>query len=258
MTTKSEPTLAQPVVPARPAANGVPVDPDPMPIIAIDLPVMYEDEGQDEIGESEPHTDADHILSLSISAHLESRPEYRLFSNLNVYYHRVDRWAYVSPDLMVVKPPKPLTARLRSYRIGVHGPAPVLVVEVLSRRSFQQQDLSNKPVIYSQLGVAEYILADTTGEFLEQRLQLRRLREDGSWAEEQGANGGVTSQLGFRIAIEDDSRLRVLDAATGRRYLRPDEAQRAVDETAEARRIAEQRVKELEAELTRLRGKSTD
>jgi Uma2 family endonuclease len=269
MATNVEPTLKPPSTTTVSIANGFPVVHTPMPVIAVDVPVMYEDEGQDETGESDPHTDADHILRLGIIAHLHSRSELRVYSNLNVYYHSVDRWAYVSPDLMVVKPTQPMHEPVSSYRIGSHGPGPILAIEILSRRSFQQQDLTNKPLIYSDLGVAEYILTDTTGEFLERRLLLRRLQQDGSWADEQDADGGVSSQLGFRIVLEDDGRLRVIEATTGKRYIRPDEAQEELDAArgaadsarataeaeAEGRRLAEERAKALEAELARLRGK---
>jgi Uma2 family endonuclease len=276
MATNVESTGPIPVPAPLPATNGVPVDLDPMPIIAVDMPVMYEDEGQDEMGESEPHTEADYILTLGIMAHLQSRPDLRVFSNLNVYYHRIDRWAYVSPDVMVVQPFNPLPKKVRSYRIGVIGPPPLLTIEILSQRSSQQQDLSNKPIIYSQLGVAEYILVDSTGEFLEQHLLLRRLQDDGNWADEKDSDGGVTSRLGFRILLEDDGYLRVVEAATGKRYVRPMEAQESLDSAsataeaaradadaaraaaeaeAKARREAEDRAKALEAELARLRGK---
>ena len=65
-------------------------------------------------------------------------------------------WISREPSDFVPALPRPLPARIRSYRIGQHGPPPVLAIEVLSRRSFQQQDLTNKPVLYAQLGVAEY------------------------------------------------------------------------------------------------------
>jgi Uma2 family endonuclease len=234
---------------------------DPMPIIAIDLPVMYEDEGQSELGESEPHTIAEHILRPAMAAHLRSWPEYRVFSNLDVYYHPVDSRAYVSPDLMVVRPSQPLPENVDSYRIGVHGTAPVLVIEILSSRSFQQQDLTLKPIIYADLGVAEYILVDGTGEFLEQRLLLRQLQADGGWMDDQDADGGVTSRLGFRIVLEPDNHPRVINAASGKRYVRPEEAQQSLDAArdaanaqAEARRQAEERANALQAELDRLRG----
>jgi Uma2 family endonuclease len=231
-----------------------------MPVIADDMPVMYEDEGQDELGESLPHTKADHILSLAIEEDLSTQPHYQVFSNLNVYYHPTDPRAYVSPDVMVAQPFRPLPPDLPSYRIGREGPAPVLVIEILSRRSFQQQDLNNKPDIYARLGVAEYILLDGSGAFLPERLLLKRRVDDETWVDEQDADGGVTSRLGFRIVLEDDNLPRVI-ARDGRRYMRPNEthpalaaAQAVARAEAEARRQAEDRVRALEAELARLRG----
>jgi Uma2 family endonuclease len=263
--------------------NGVSVDLERLPIIAVDVPVMYEDEGQDEMGDSEPHTIAVQILSMGVASHLQSRPELRMFSNLNLLYHPVDRAAYVSPDLMVVRPLRALPERVTSYRISALRPAPVLTIEILSPRSAQQQDLTNKPNIYSFLGIPECILVDVTGEFLEERLLLRRLQADGGWLDEKDADEGVTSRLGFRVLLDEDGYPRVIDAATNTRYLRPGEAQKAltaaekkasaaertakaaeraakaakkkVKAESEARREAQERVKELEAELARLRGK---
>ena len=241
------------------------------------LPIMYEDEGQEEMGEANLHTCSDRILSLGIIAHLRPQPRWQVFSNLNCYYSATDRRAYVSPDVMVVEPYERLPITLTSYRIGEHGPAPQQAIEILSQRSFQQRDLTDKPVIYGQLAVAEYILADLTGAFLPERLLLMRRRRSGTWAMMQDADGGVTSKLGFRILIDTDQQFRVLDAATGTPYLRPDEAQAAEEsrqkavkqrdkeararkkaeqaclQAAEARQLAEERIRQLEAELERLR-----
>jgi Uma2 family endonuclease len=224
---------------ARPGTQDV-------PIIAIDMPVMYEDEGQDEMGEATEHTDADLILTTGLTAHLADRPTWRVFSNLNWYYHRIDLQAYVSPDVMVVVPSRELPQRLRSYRTAPDCPPPVLCLEILSRRSFQQQDLTNKPRIYAQNGVAEYILIDVTGEFLERRLVLRRRQDDETWVDEQDADGGVTSALGFRIVLEADGLPRVIDARTGRRYRRPKEAEQAQRDAEQAERDAEQARQEAE------------
>lgn len=219
---------------------------DEMPVVALDLPVMYEDEGQDEMGETDPHYEAIAILRYGLKDHLADQPRYRVFSDLNVYYHPLDPNAYVSPDNMVIVPAHDLGDNVSSYRLNVDGPPPVLVAEVLSRRSFQQQDMTNKPQIYSQMGVGEYVLVDVSGEFLPQRLSIKRLQRDGSWLDEQDPDGGVTSQLGFRLAIESDGQLRVVDANTARRYARPSEAE------AE-RRKAEDQIRALRAELEQLR-----
>jgi Uma2 family endonuclease len=233
-----------------------------VPIIATDVPIMYEDEGQDEMGETLPHSTSVGILSLGLGSHFAGRPNYTVISNMNVHYSRLDRRAYISPDVMVVNPPKPLPANLRSYRLGKQKPAPLLTIEVLSRRSFQQQDLSNKPDIYSDMRVREYLLVDVTGIFLPTLLERRELRADGSWVAGQDPDGGITSELGFRIILEDDGKLRVLDAASGRKYSRPDEAEQdrlqaeqARLQAEQARLQAEHRVRELEAEVERLRAK---
>jgi Uma2 family endonuclease len=266
-----QPTTEQP-------ADLTPQEIEELPVIATDLPVLFEDEGQEEMGESTPHTDSIQILTLALAEHCRSMPLCRVLSNLNVHYHPVNRRAYISPDVMVMQTAQPLPERLTSYRIRKDHPPPILVIEVLSRRSAQQQDLTNKPEIYAELGVAEYILFDPTGDFLEDRLLLKRRVDEQTWADEQDRDGGVTSRLGFRILIDDDGLPRVVETATGRRYLRPLEAEAAVKaegaakrkaETAaqaaeearqkaeEAQRKAEQRSRDLEAELQRLRAEQS-
>jgi Uma2 family endonuclease len=211
-----------------------------------DIPVIYEDEGQEEMGESPIHVDSDEILHNGIRDHLADRPQYRVFSNLNVYYHPTKRRAYFSADTAVFAPTRKLSERMRSYRIGTHGPAPLCTIEVLSQRSFQQTDLTKKPEIYADLRIPEYVLVDVPGHFLPDRLMLKRLRPDGTWSDVQDNDGGVTSSLGFRLIIEPDGKLRVVNAATGRCYVRPDEATEVVSRATE-------KIQVLEAELERLR-----
>jgi Uma2 family endonuclease len=247
----------------RPDVQTVPKD---IPIIAIDMPVMYEDEGQEEMGESEVHVITIEILRNGLRDHFAPWPNSHVFSDINLYYHPLKRKSYISPDVMVVALPKPLQRRLVSYRIGKNRPAPTVAIEVLSRRSAQQQDVSNKPELYAELGVAEYILVDATGEFLPQRLLLKRLRKSGAWDDEQDPDGGVTSRHGFRVVIEKDGDVRVIDGPTGKRYLRPEEASAAEEarwQAEQERRKAEARAQELEhklreaeAKLARLQKKS--
>lgn len=208
------------------------------------LPQLFGDEDL-EMGESTLHTITVNILLYGLGFHFALQTAYRVFGNLNLYYSD-DPLDFVSPDVMVVRPPRVLPEQLTSYRVGEQGPAPVLVGEVLSFRTWQEGDLGRKPLRYSALGVAEYILVDVTGEMLEQRLLLLRRQRDGSWQDEQDPDGGVTSRLGFRVVIEADGRLRVLDAKTGKRYARPEEAQAMAD-----------RVRALEEELARLHGTSS-
>lgn len=232
------------------------------------IPLLYEDEGL-EMGESDLHTRTCNIALYGLEFHFAKRPSRRVFSNLNLYYSAKQPNAYVSPDIMVVEPTELLPEDIASYQIGEDGPAPLLVTEVLSFRTFQEGDLSSKPVLYAQLSIPEYILVDVTGELLPRRLLLMRLQKNGRWLEEQDADGGITSQLGFRFRIDKDGHLLVEDADTGQSYTRPDEAQIAIERLekerrkaeraaraeARARQQAEDRIRALEEELARLRGK---
>lgn len=215
-------------------------------------PVLYEDEEEGDMGESSPHVDSDEILHVCLKVHLAGRPEYRVFSNMNLYYLKGPRHPktrslpYVSPDNMVVQPGRELGEDVTSYTLGEDGPAPVLTAEVLSKRSAQQRDLKEKAKVYALLRIPEYILVDVTGRFLPERLLLKRLQPNGRWVNERDLDGGVTSRLGFRVLIDTDGRLRLVNAATGQPYIRPDEAQATVDALGE-------QVRALQAELARLR-----
>lgn len=250
-------------------------------------PILYEDE-EEVVGEASPHMQDVLILLMCLEAHFAGRTPLQVFGNLNLYYRPPDfeegaPLPNVTPDTMVVHPFQPLNERtLTSYQIGREGPAPMLVVEVLSESSAGQRDQVDKSQLYALLGISEYILIDVSGTYLPERLVLNRLRPDGTWQELQDEDGGITSQLGFRLIIASDGRLGVVDVATGEQYVRPNEAQverqarrqaeaQAAAE-AEARRQAEARaaaeaearqrdqelIRQLQAELARLRHSPED
>jgi Uma2 family endonuclease len=207
----------------------------PLPMSSLDdLPMEFEDDHEVEMGESNPHFVSDDILYNGIKAHLAGQPKYQVFSNMDMHYHPKSPASYKTPDVMVVTPFQPLPFDLTSYRIGEDGPAPVLATEVLSQRTAARGDLERKVTIYARLGIGEYLLVDPTGEFLPERLLLKRLRRDGTWEDCRDADGGVTSQLGFRVIFDADGRLRVLDAQSGRPYPRPDEAESEAEQKRQA------------------------
>jgi Uma2 family endonuclease len=205
------------------------------------LPLVHEDDQEVEMGESNLHWVIEAILRFSLAAHLAGQPRYRVYANLNFHFQPRFPRVYVTPDVMVVTPAAPLAEDVNSYALDRDGPAPVLVAEILSERTAEERDLEEKPQTYAFLGIPEYVLIDPSGEFLEQRLLLKRLQRNRTWKDEQDADGGITSRLGCRVVLEADGKPRVLDVKTGERYPRPDEA------------VA--RVRELEKELARLRGK---
>ncbi len=192
-----------------------------------------------DMGEANLHALAEHILRYGIAAHLGEQSSSRAFSNMNLYYQPHFPRICVAPDVMVVTPLVPQPDELRSYHIGSDGPAPVFVAEVLSEETAEERDLEEKLYIYAMTGIEEYLLVDVEGQFLPQRLVLKSLQPDRTWKDEQDGDGGITSQLGFRAIFENDGRLRVVNAATGRKYARPDEA--------------EARIRALEEELAQLK-----
>jgi hypothetical protein len=232
-----------------------------LPALAVDLPVLFQDEGQEHMGETAAHTHAALTAYAGLLAHFADKAEYRVFANLSLYYHPLNRTAYVTPDMMVVCPSRPLGDDVASYRIGTDGPAPLLVVEVLGRRSLQQQDLTVKPLVYAQLGVKELLYIDTTGEYLPEKLQLRRLQlRDETWLEvPRGETGLLASAFGFTITVEGDGKLRLSNPALKQPYPRLEEthnvitawsiAMESLAQTKQARRQAEEQIRQLKAQL---------
>ena len=49
----------------------------------MDIPVIYEDEGQEEMGETQIHTATNDIIFYGVKAHLAAQPRFRVFSNLD-------------------------------------------------------------------------------------------------------------------------------------------------------------------------------
>lgn len=232
----------------------------PLPVNANGIPIFYEDEEEGDMGESDIHTISGATLRTGVAAHLAPKAKYRVFFNMNCYYldgprHPISKsLPYLSPDVMVVKPNRDLGPRVTSYTIGKDGPSPLFVTEVLSERSAQQRDMKEKIKIYARLRIREYALVDVTGEFLPGKLLLKRLQSDGTYRDRQDRDGGITSRLGFRIIVDVDGEVRVVDAKSGRRYPRPSEA------AALAERIGEleqqlARFRELEDRIARLEGK---
>jgi hypothetical protein len=205
------------------------------------LPLLHEDDQEVEMGESNLHWMILAILRFGLAAHLAGQLRYQVYANLNFHFQPRFPRVYLTPDVMVVTPLTPLPEDLSSYALDREGPAPVLVAEILSERTAAEGDLGEKVQTYAFLGIPECLLVDPSGRFLPERLLLKRLHRNRSWKDEQVADGGVTSRLGFRVVLEGDGKPRVLDPKTGERYPRPDEA------------VA--RVRELEQELARLRNK---
>jgi hypothetical protein len=124
------------------------------------------------------------------------------------------------------------------------------VVIELTLASTRQKDLGGKWLLYEELGVGEYFIFDPLHEYLEPPLRGFRLEEgfytplkanrpdSDEWELHSRVSGLTLRSLG--------DQLRLYDPQTGQML-------RTLSEEANARRQAEQRLAELEAELARLR-----
>ncbi len=140
---------------------------------------------------------------------------------------------------------------LGGYAIDRQGKPPDFVLEVASRTT-GVTDYTSKRSDYERYGIPEYWRFDATGGRYHDTALAGDILVDGEyrpieieWLDERRCLG-YSGALGLYVCWEDGM-LRFYDPVS-QSYLRTH------DEEAEARRAAETRVAELEAELRRLRG----
>ncbi|HEV2851396.1 MAG TPA: Uma2 family endonuclease [Thermoanaerobaculia bacterium] len=170
-------------------------------------------------------------------------PDVWVGGNLFLCYERGNPAACLAPDVLVAKG---VANWMRpNYLLWEEKVPPCLVVEVTSRKT-RREDQVKKKNVYEGIGVEEYVLFDPSGEYLRPRLQGYRLQDGRYQAVRLEEDGSLLSQAtGLRLRPEGQ-RLRLVDAVTGEPVLWPEEVEAA-------RRAAEERVRALEEELSRLR-----
>ena len=170
-----------------------------------------------------------------------------------------------NPDLVVaLDADRDGFLRRNGYIISEQGKPPDFVLEIASR-STARIDVGQKRVDYALMGIPEYWRFDETGEFHGARLAGDRLVE-GRYQPiplvelSEGVLEGYIEVLDLNIRWED-GHLGWYDPATGLHIPTFDsereraEIERArANNEADARADAETRVRELEAEIRRLRG----
>jgi Uma2 family endonuclease len=164
-------------------------------------------------------------------------------SDLLVYYVEGTPTKFVVPDCFVVLDCDP--QRRRIFQTWNEHRVPDVVLEVTSRGT-SSTDTVDKPVIYERMGVQEYFLYDPTAASLTPSLQGFRLI-DGSLQEIPGTNGRLRCKtLGVDLFLRDHD-LVIVDSETGIEQLTKADAEE------HARIVAEDRIRELEEELRRLK-----
>ena len=177
-----------------------------------------------------------------------------------------------NPDLAVaLNADRAAFLRRNGYIISEQGKAPDFVIEIASR-STARIDVGQKREDYAVMGITEYWRFDETGEFHGARLAGDRL-VDGRYEPilivelsegvlegyisvldlnirwEHGGLGWYDPATGLHIPTFDSERERANSEAEARA-----DAEARANSEAEARDDAEARIRELEAEIRRIRG----
>jgi Uma2 family endonuclease len=171
-------------------------------------------------------------------------PDVWVGGNLFFYYEKGNPRAVVAPDVLLVQGVSKWDRPV--YKLWEEGRVPSLVIEVTSS-STKDEDVNDKKDVYRRLGVEEYFLFDPYGDYLEPSLQGYRLQSGWYVTMSLEPDGSLHSHAaGLRLRTEGE-RLRLIDPATGRPLLWPEEETAAREAEAAARAAAEVRATAAEA-----------
>jgi Uma2 family endonuclease len=167
-----------------------------------------------------------------------------------------------SPDLAVFRDvAQPPVENIGTFRVGTFGGRCVLVVEIVDPDT-RENEVVHKLREYHRVRVPLYVLIDEERENGPRTVVGYRYTAPRYVRMRPDRHGRVLLKpLGLWLAVEDQ-RAVCYDADTGQRFrdygelCQAREAERQAREESDARQRAEQRVRDLEAELRRLRGQT--
>ena len=208
----------------------------------------------------------------TVREHFRDRPDVEVSGNTFIYYEEGNPRRFISPDLHVTLG---VTAEgfasmdyRNTYLVWEIGKPADFVLEIASE-STARRDVTEKRVLYAQIGFGEYWRFDGSGgDFYGGEPLVGEYLEDGEYRrfdvvpDAEGRPHGYSPALALWL-YWDNGQLRFYDPATGE-WLRSraeeraaaDQARADADQERAARRLAEAQVAELQAELLRLRGES--
>jgi Uma2 family endonuclease len=166
-----------------------------------------------------------------------------------------------TPDISVVRGVRNRDADRESLDVKKEGLRPCLIVEVVSPLSsrIRQTDLVAKVDVYRQVGIAEYLIVDSTRQ--DRRFRLLGYRLDGSGRDarylpiepdDQGRILSKTTGLWFQVS-PDGGRVLLYEYPSGRPLLTWKDEQELRRQAEDRARQAEEESARLRAELERLR-----
>jgi Uma2 family endonuclease len=212
--------------------------------------VFYPESDGQPIGETQIHLHEIFYLIEAFEKRFQAEDDVYVGGDLLLYYRQGDPKKVICPDVMVVRGVPKLPMR-RTFKLWGEGEAPCLVIEV-SSESTQDKDFGSKKSLYESLGIEEYFLYDPLAERIPQ-IQAFRLADDGRYQPvDPEPDGSLVSQTtGVTLRMEGD-RIRMIETATGRPFLRIEEMDAELEAARSARRGLEDEVARLRRELERL------
>ncbi|HLH61461.1 MAG TPA: Uma2 family endonuclease [Ktedonobacteraceae bacterium] len=179
-----------------------------------------------------------------------------IYENLNFYQTPNKNERPIAPDIAVIQ--GAAFRRVKSWRIGVYGPAPQVVFEIGSEETWAN-DLEEKVWKYARMGVEEYYAYDPNDPMLS--LSRRKGQRLFGWQRDAAtglmhplsldAHGQLWSPRLDSSLVADEQYLRLYDSRGDVRLTREQAEARRADAEAEARRTEQLRA-EREAEARRM------
>jgi Uma2 family endonuclease len=182
--------------------------------------VYYPESDGQPMAETDLHRDEMYDLIHALKRRYRDVPDVYVTGNLFFYYVKGNPRSVVAPDVFLVY--GVAKRKRRTYKLWEEGRVPSLVIELTSDNT-KDEDLSKKKLCYESLGVEEYFLHDPYGDYLDPTLQGFRLVNGRYRPIEPEPDGSLRSLTTGLILQVEDSRLRLVDAATGERLLWDDE-----------------------------------
>ena len=176
-----------------------------------------------------------------------------VFSDVLIAWDAVPSIRPHGPDLMVIEGVRELR-EWSVFDVAEEGTRPSLIIEVTSPKT-RRNDLYRKPDHYDRVGVPQYVIVDLhqrRGVFYPRLLTYRSV-EGAYELDTPDADGRLWIER-YGVGLAFDGETLVCTDREGTPIDGYSQLRQRADADAAARRDAERRVAELEAELRRLRG----
>ncbi len=245
-----------------------------MAVVQAKLGVIHYPESDGKpMAESPEHLEVMLSLIASLQAYFAARQDVYVAGNQFLYWVEGNPRQRVAPDVYVVfgVPRRPWRA---TWKVWETGKAPDLIIELTSP-STASEDLGRKYQLYQRLKVGEYVLIDVKHEYLKEPLNLYRLKgneyqrvpNEHPCSEEWRVHSellGLTFVLlpgegGYQVRLWEPQRERWLPnpVEVAEQYELAQHQMRELEQRfareSQARAKLEERVRELEEELRRLK-----